>query len=81
MSRLAVGLVSMAMILSVSAMASESKDKKQTVLNFEDELVEGRKNSPDTQHVLTQKSRNFNKLIKMRENFSKEMNKSGESVK
>lgn len=79
---LTIGLFMVAVgFAAMMAQAEEPAAKKQNVMNFEEELIEGEKKSPDLQHVLTQKSRNFNKLVRMRENFSKEMTKTGNDVK
>ncbi len=73
--------------LSVSAQAQEtselvSADKNNRIkLNFDDELVKGKFNSPEAMYITTRKNNNFKKLIKVRENFNSEMDKSKNAFK
>lgn len=55
------------------------KEKKAT-LNFEDELVEGTTQKPDLFYLFQRKNFNYNKLIKLRENFLPEMRKTTEDI-
>ncbi len=48
---------------------AQEKDVKKQVLNFEDELVEGRDAKPELFFLLQQKKFNYKRLIKLRENF------------
>lgn len=54
-------------------------DKKQS-LNFEDELIEGTSQKPDLFYIFQKNNIKFNKLIKLRENFLPEMNRSAEDI-
>jgi hypothetical protein len=80
--------------LSVFAMASWSQekeastksasksggDKKQTKIDFEDELVEGELKKPELFYLLQKKQFNYKRLIKLRENFMPEMRRDGDEL-
>lgn len=69
--------------LSLSLKAQDSKSsssKKTTSINFEDELVEGEVKKPELMYLLQKKQFNFKKLIKLRENFIPEMNRTAEDI-
>jgi hypothetical protein len=71
------------LLLSTSAWSQQktsAQEKKRTVINFEDELVEGDVNKPELSYLLQKKQFNFGKLIKLRENFLPEMRKTAEIV-
>ena len=53
---------------------------RRTTLNFEDELVEGTNQKPDMVYLFQQKKFNYNRLIKLRENFKPEMRETVEDV-
>jgi hypothetical protein len=55
-------------------------DKKTTSINFEDELVEGEVKKPELLYLLQKKQFNFKRLIKLRENFLPEMNRTSEDI-
>jgi hypothetical protein len=55
------------------------KEKKQT-LSFEDELIEGGTQKPDLFLLFQKKNFNYNRLIKLRENFLPELRKSSEVI-
>jgi len=55
------------------------KEKKQT-LSFEDELIEGGTQKPDLFLLFQKKNFNYNRLIKLRENFLPELRKSSETI-
>ena len=54
-------------------------DKKQS-LNFEDELIEGTSQKPDLFYIFQKNNIKFKKLVKLRENFLPEMNRSAEDI-
>lgn len=54
-------------------------DKKQS-LNFEDELIEGTSQKPDLFYIFQKNNIKFKKLVKLRENFLPEMNRSSEDI-
>lgn len=60
--------------------ASRSNDKKTTSINFDDELVEGEVKKPELLYLLQKKQFNFKRLIKLRENFLPEMNRTAEDI-
>lgn len=49
-------------------------EKKTTVLNFEDELIEGDISSPDLLLILKSKNASYGRLLKLRDHFIPEMN-------
>lgn len=55
------------------------KEKKAT-LSFEDELVEASTQKPDLFYLFQRKNFNYNRLIKLRENFLPEMRKTTEDI-
>jgi hypothetical protein len=69
---------------SGSSTASKAKassgDKRTTSINFEDELVEGEVKKPELLYLLQKKQFNFKRLIKLRENFIPEMNRTAEEI-
>lgn len=60
--------------------ARSGDSKKTTSINFEDELIEGEVKKPDLMYLLQKKQFNFKRLIKLRENFLPEMNRTAEVV-
>jgi len=59
---------------------SANQGKKRTNINFEDQLVRGEVQKPELFYILQKKQFNFNKLIKMRENFIPEMKKTADDI-
>ena len=72
-------IVSLLMLIDVSH-AQDSERKKRTVINFEDELIEGDVKKPELSYLLQKKQFNFGKLIKLRENFVPEMQSTAEKI-
>ena len=66
-------------VFATSSYAQQKKSKK-TVINFDDELVEGDVSKPELSYLLQKKQFNFGKLIKLRENFLPEMRRTAEDV-
>ena len=60
--------------------SAASGDKKTTAINFEDELIQGEVKKPELMYLLQKKQFNFKRLIKLRENFLPEMNRTSETV-
>jgi hypothetical protein len=58
--------------------AQNTKEKKRTTINFEDQLVEGDVKKPELFFLLQKRQFNFGRLIKLRENFLPEMRRSSE---
>lgn len=78
-------IAGISILLSLAAMAEpvrveKSKDPKKQTLNFEDELVEGGTQRPDLFYLFQKKNFNYNRLIRLRENFLPEMKKTAEDV-
>ncbi len=53
---------------------------KKTTVNFEDQLIEGQTQKPELFYLLQQRSPNFKRLIKLRENFLPEMQDTAEDM-
>ncbi|NJM09900.1 MAG: hypothetical protein HC883_03135 [Bdellovibrionaceae bacterium] len=60
---------------------SKGGDKKQTKIDFEDELVEGELKKPELFYLLQKKQFNFKRLIKLREDFLPEMRRDADEVR
>ena len=70
-------------VLILSASISFAKGKKRaqdTVLNFEDELIEGAAKKPELFYLLERKQVNFKKLIQLRDDFLPEMRRTSEQI-
>lgn len=65
---------------SSNALNNLSKKDKKASLNFEDELVEGNVEKPKLFYLFQKKNFNYNRLIKLRENFLPEMRRTSEDV-
>ena len=61
--------------------APKGADKKQTNINFEDELVEGELKKPELFYLLQKKQFNFKRLIKLREDFLPEMRRDADEIR
>jgi hypothetical protein len=59
---------------------SATAKKKQLTLSFEDELIEGDSQKPELAYLLQKRNFNYNKLIKLRENFLPEMRRTADDV-
>lgn len=59
---------------------SKSGAKKETSINFEDELVEGELKKPELFYLLQKKQFNFKRLIKLREDFLPEMRRDADEI-
>lgn len=57
------------------------KAKKETKIDFEDELVEGELKKPELFYLLQKKQFNFKRLIKLRDDFLPEMRRDGDEVR
>ena len=55
-----------------------TKFKRVTVINFATELMEGSIKKPNIKYFTTLKKKDFKSLIKIRKNFDKKINKSGD---
>ncbi len=60
--------------------SANSKTPKKTTVNFEDQLIEGQTQKPELFYLLQQRSNNFKRLIKLRENFLPEMRDTAEDI-
>lgn len=73
-------LIVFTLLASVAAFAQKADAKKTTSINFDDELVEGEVKKPELLYLLQKKQFNFKRLIKLRENFLPEMNRTAEDI-
>ena len=64
-----------------SAGAKASGEKRQTKIDFEDELVEGEVKKPELFYLLQKKQFNFKRLIKLREDFLPEMRRDADEIR
>lgn len=62
------------------ALAQSGGKGKRTTVDFEDQLVQGEVKKPELFYLLQKKQFNFGKLIKLRENFIPEMDKTSEDI-
>ncbi len=76
--RLLILFISLSSVLSFAQ--QNSRVKKRTNINFEDELIRGEVQKPELFYIMQKKQFNFSKLIKLRENFIPEMRKTAEDV-
>jgi hypothetical protein len=60
---------------------AKSGAKKQTSIDFEDELVEGELKKPELFYLLQKKQFNFKRLIKLREDFLPEMRRDADEIR
>ncbi len=58
----------------------ETKKKKSTSIDFEDQLIEGQSQKPELFYLMNQKQFNFKRLIRLREDFLPEMRKSADEI-
>jgi hypothetical protein len=73
-------LVLLSFVLCATTSFAQQKNSKRTVINFDDELVEGDVSKPELSYLLQKKQFNFGRLIKLRENFLPEMRRTAEDV-
>lgn len=69
----------LSLLFSFSAYAQED-DKRTTSINFDDELIEGEVQKPELMYLLQKKQFNYKRLIKLRENFLPEMDRTAEDI-
>ena len=66
------------LVLSMSKL--HAQDRKRTTISFEDELITGQSQKPELIYLLQRRQFNFKKLIKLRENFNPELQRSSELI-
>jgi hypothetical protein len=74
-------LVVAAVVAALAGTAiAEDKDKvvykQKTIIDFSDVTIQGELTKPEGSYISTRKGAEFTKLIKVRENFDPELNKS-----
>lgn len=78
---LACALLCMAKVHAEEEKSSDGKPKKTISLTFDDELIEGDIKKPELLYLMQQRRFNFKKLIKLRNDFLPEMNRTAEEIK
>lgn len=73
-------LILLSFVFAATTSYAQQKNSKRTVINFDDELVEGDVSKPELSYLLQKKQFNFGRLIKLRENFLPEMRRTAEDV-
>ena len=67
-------------VVSAQAQKKKSENKRQSI-DFEDELIEGEVKKPELFYLLQKKQFNFRRLIKLRQNFLPEMERTSEELR
>lgn len=80
MLRVKLLFVGVSLLLTYGSLTWAQSDKRRTSINFEDELIQGEVKRPELLYLLQQKQFNYKKLIKLRENFLPEMERTAEDV-
>ena len=73
-------LLSVGEAYAQSGQSASGKPKKRTNIDFEDQLVQDEVKKPELFYLLQKKQFNFGKLIRLRENFIPEMQKTSEDI-
>ena len=60
---------------------AKKKRKKRVVINFQDELLEGRASNPSIFHLFHKKQIDYGRLVKFRKNFLPEMRRTAREIK
>lgn len=60
--------------------SAKSAEEKRTVIDFEEDLIQGEAAKPELFYLLERKQYNFKKLIRLRENFLPEMRRTAEDI-
>ena len=66
--------------LFVKAQSESQEEKRRTIIDFEDELIQGELKKPELFYLLQKKQFNFKRLLKLRENFLPEMRRTAEEI-
>lgn len=66
---------------STVVMAQNKKKPRRTVIDFEEDLIQGDRTNPELFYLLERKQFNYKKLIRLRENFLPEMRRTAEEIK
>lgn len=78
--KLRINIIVILTMLSVSVFAQDKKTKR-TVIDFEEDLIQGDRQNPELFYLLERKQFNYKKLIRLRENFLPEMRRTAEEIK
>ena len=65
--------ISAGLLLATAAAAQDVSYKRKTVINFEDDTIEGDLKTPDGQYLEARKSMRHRSLIKIRTDFRREV--------
>ncbi len=84
MKRLVFAALAAAMLVTPVALAQEGGEKvvykKRTVIDFNDVTLEGELTKPEGSYLLNRKKTKFSSLIKLRDNFLPELQKSVDNL-
>ncbi len=64
-----------ALIAQSDVGADASKAPKKIVIQFDNELVDGKRESPELDYLFSRKEANYKKMMKLRDNFLPEVKK------
>lgn len=73
-------VITFILLFSTLALA-QNKEPKRTVIDFEEDLIQGDRTNPELFYLLERKQFNYKKLIRLRENFLPEMRRTAEEIK
>ena len=54
---------------------TSSKESKKIVIQFDNELIDGKRESPELDYLFIRKEANYKKMMKLRDNFLPEVKK------
>ncbi|MCH2534379.1 MAG: hypothetical protein MK008_08065 [Bdellovibrionales bacterium] len=74
-------LVIITILLFSTLALAQNKKTKRTVIDFEEDLIQGDRTNPELFYLLERKQFNYKKLIRLRENFLPEMRRTAEEIK
>lgn len=80
MKKFVIFLILFPVILCAQQSNTKPKKKKQSVISFDDQLVEGNTKKPDLFYLLQKKHFKYQRLIKLRENFLPEISATAEDL-
>ncbi len=73
-------IVALFMANLTEAQQEQKRERRETRIDFEDELIQGDIKKPELFYLLQKKQFNYKRLIKLRDNFLPEMRSTAEDV-
>lgn len=70
----------MVFVFGAQSSNAQEDERQTTTINFDDELIDGEVRQPELLYLLQRRQFNFKRLIKLRENFLPEMNRTSEDI-